>query len=77
MADSRLLKPLKIGNIEVKHRIGMAPLTRFRASSDRVPLPLMKEYYSQRAAAPGTLIISEGTFVSPSAWYVFYDHFLI
>ncbi|KAK8017677.1 hypothetical protein PG993_014003 [Apiospora rasikravindrae] len=67
MAESRLFKPLKIGNIEVKHRIAMAPLTRLRATTDRVPLPLMKEYYSQRASAPGTLIISEGTVVSPAA----------
>lgn len=27
----------------------------------------MKEYYSQRASVPGTLIISEGTFISASA----------
>ncbi|MCJ1318716.1 hypothetical protein MMC15_004046 [Xylographa vitiligo] len=67
MTESRLFKPLKIGNMEVKHRIGMAPLTRFRAADDRVPVPLMKEYYSQRASVPGTLIITEGTFVSKSA----------
>lgn len=64
MSQSRLFKPLKIGDVEVKHRIGMAPLTRFRATEDRVPTPLMKEYYSQRAAVPGTLIITEGTFIS-------------
>lgn len=67
MAEPRLFKPLKIGNMEVKHRIGMAPLTRMRASDDRVPTPLMKEYYTQRAAVPGTLIITEGTCVAPSA----------
>ncbi|KAK7966191.1 N-ethylmaleimide reductase [Apiospora aurea] len=67
MAESRLFKPLKIGNIELKHRIGMAPLTRLRATKDRVPLPLMREYYSQRASVPGTLLISEGTLVSPAA----------
>jgi NADPH2 dehydrogenase len=67
MADSHLFKPLKIGNIEVNHRIGMAPLTRLRATDSRVPTPLMKEYYSQRASVPGTLIITEGTVVSPSA----------
>ncbi|KAI0405488.1 FMN-linked oxidoreductase [Xylaria palmicola] len=67
MEKTRLFKPLRIGNVEVKHRIGMAPLTRLRATSDRVPTPLMKEYYGQRASVPGTLIISEGTFVSPSA----------
>ncbi|KXG50400.1 Aldolase-type TIM barrel [Penicillium griseofulvum] len=64
MPQSRLFKPLKIGGMEVKHRIGMAPLTRFRATEDRVPTSLMKEYYSQRAAVPGTLIITEGTFIS-------------
>jgi len=67
MAESRLFKPLKIGNMEVKHRIAMAPLTRLHASDDRVPIGLMTEYYRQRAAVPGTLIISEGTLISPSA----------
>ncbi|KAH8194876.1 hypothetical protein TruAng_010956 [Truncatella angustata] len=45
----------------------MAPLTRLRATDDHIPVPLMAEYYSQRASVPGTLIISEGTYVSPSA----------
>ncbi|KAK0724293.1 hypothetical protein B0H67DRAFT_550101 [Lasiosphaeris hirsuta] len=67
MAESRIFKPLKIGSVEIKHRIGMAPLTRMRATDDHVPVPLMKEYYSQRASEPGTLIITEGTFVSPEA----------
>ncbi|KAI1744568.1 FMN-linked oxidoreductase [Xylaria scruposa] len=66
MAESRLFKPLRIGNVEVKHRIGMAPLTRRRATSERVPTPMMKEYYSQRASVPGTFIISEGVLVSPA-----------
>ncbi|KAJ5391488.1 Aldolase-type TIM barrel [Penicillium cosmopolitanum] len=64
MSEQRLFKPLNIGNMKINHRIGMAPLTRLRASKDRVPTPLMKEYYSQRAAVPGTLIITEGTFIS-------------
>jgi NADPH2 dehydrogenase len=67
MAESRLFKPLKIGNVEVKHRIGMPSLTWQRATNDRVPTPLMKEYYGQRASTPGTLLITEGTLVSPSA----------
>src|ERR1700761_5610644 len=67
MPQSRLFKPLKIGNVLVKHRIGMAPLTRLRATDDRVPTPLMKEYYSQRASVPGTLIFTEGTCVSLQA----------
>jgi NADPH2 dehydrogenase len=67
MSETRLFKPMKIGNIQVQHRIGMAPLTRLRATVDRVPTPMMKEYYSQRASVPGTLIITEGTMVSHAA----------
>jgi NADPH2 dehydrogenase len=67
MAQSRLFKPLRIGNVEVQHRIAMAPLTRLRATEDRVPTPAMKEYYGQRASVPGTLLISEGTGISPAA----------
>ncbi|KAK7739261.1 hypothetical protein SLS62_011250 [Diatrype stigma] len=67
MTTSRLSKPLKIGNVEVKHRIAMPSLSRCRATEDRVPTPLMKEYYGQRASIPGTLILSEGTFISPGS----------
>ncbi|KAL6918669.1 hypothetical protein ACHAP8_010655 [Fusarium lateritium] len=67
MSDSRLFQPMKIGNIQVQHRVGMAPMTRLRATVDRIPNTLMKEYYSQRAYTPGTLIITEGTLVSPAA----------
>lgn len=66
MAESLLFKPIKIGNIELQHRVGMCPLTRYRASDDHVPLPSFIDYYSQRASVPGTLIISEGTFIHPS-----------
>ncbi|KAB5540217.1 NADH:flavin oxidoreductase/NADH oxidase family protein-like protein [Coniochaeta sp. 2T2.1] len=65
--DSRLFTPLKIGNVTLQHRIGMAPLTRMRACDNRVPSDLMKEYYSQRASVPGTLLIAEGTLVAPYA----------
>ncbi|TID19583.1 NADH:flavin oxidoreductase/NADH oxidase family protein [Venturia nashicola] len=46
----------------------MAPLTRSRADEHNVPtLPIVKEYYEQRASVPGTLIITEATFISPQA----------
>jgi NADPH2 dehydrogenase len=47
----------------------MAPLTRFRSSDSHVPLvPLMATYYAQRASSlPGTLLVTEATFISPSA----------
>ncbi len=67
MTESRLSKPIKIGTMQLTQRIGMAPLTRFRARDDRVPEPIMAEYYAQRSAVPGTLLISEGTLIAPSA----------
>ena len=54
-----LLSPYKIGDLSLKNRVVMAPLTRGRAGKDRIPNALMAEYYSQRANAG--LIISEGT----------------
>lgn len=67
MVESRLWKPLKIAGIEVKHRIGMPGLSRFRGSDDHVATPMMKEYYGQRSQVPGTLIITEADLISPGS----------
>lgn len=60
---SALFQPLLLGDLSLPNRIVMAPLTRCRASADRVPNALMAEYYAQRASAG--LILSEATCVSP------------
>jgi len=39
---SKLFAPMKLGSVELGHRIAMAPLTRYRADDDRVPLPIVK-----------------------------------
>ncbi|KEF57711.1 NADPH2 dehydrogenase [Exophiala aquamarina CBS 119918] len=67
MARDRLFLPLKLGDVELSHRIVMAPLTRFRADDDHVPIADVKEYYAQRASTPGTLLIAEATLISPRA----------
>lgn len=67
MTMDRLFKPLKLGNVELKHRVIMAPLTRFRANDAHVPTKCAREYYEQRASTPGTLLITEATFISPRA----------
>jgi NADPH2 dehydrogenase len=60
-----LFKPLQLGRIELSHRIAMAPLTRFRADENHVPiLPMVQDYYTQRAAVPGTLLVTEATLIS-------------
>ena len=57
---SNLFQPIKLGHIVLKHRVAMAPLTRFRADDAHVPTDLAKTYYEQRASEGG-LIITEGT----------------
>jgi NADPH2 dehydrogenase len=37
---------------------------RFRASDEHVILPIAAEYYGQRASTPGTLLITEATFIA-------------
>ncbi|KKY31045.1 putative nadh:flavin oxidoreductase nadh oxidase family protein [Diaporthe ampelina] len=65
---SALFKPLRLGRSELSNRVALAPLTRFRADDDHVPLQsLVPEYYAQRASVPGTLLITEATYVAPQA----------
>ncbi|KAF4965611.1 hypothetical protein FSARC_6598 [Fusarium sarcochroum] len=65
--ESKLWKPLKLGNVTLSHRIALAPLTRLRNDDDHLPLDLMTKYYSDRASTPGSLVISEATGVSRTA----------
>ncbi len=62
MAANKLFTPLKIGDLELKNRIVMAPMTRGRAGSERIANELMAEHYRQRASAG--LLITEATVVS-------------
>lgn len=62
MSTETLFTPTRLGAIEVRNRIAMAPLTRSRASMDGVQTPLAIEYYAQRASAG--LIITEATNIS-------------
>ncbi|RKP47722.1 alkene reductase [Pararobbsia silviterrae] len=58
-----LLDPVQIGDLTLKNRIIMAPLTRARAGESRTPNALMAQYYGERASAG--LILSEATSVTP------------
>ena len=47
-----LLSPYTLGDLKLKNRIVMAPLTRTRAENGgKVPNDLMAEYYTQRTGA--------------------------
>ena len=56
-----LFDPVQLGDLPLRNRIAMAPLTRNRARGN-VPNALTATYYGQRASAG--LIISEGTPIS-------------
>jgi 2,4-dienoyl-CoA reductase-like NADH-dependent reductase (Old Yellow Enzyme family) len=58
-----LFDAITIGDLTLKNRIVMAPLTRCRADEGRVPNAMMAEYYAQRSSAG--LILSEATSVTP------------
>ncbi|KAA9394867.1 alkene reductase [Kocuria coralli] len=55
-----LFDPLNAGELRLRNRVVMAPLTRSRAGEDGVPTDLHVEYYTQRASAG--LMITEGAF---------------
>jgi len=67
MSTQALLKTYKLGDLELKNRVIMAPMTRGRADNpEKKAIPeLHSEYYRQRASAG--LIISEGSQVSKDA----------
>ncbi|RXG12380.1 N-ethylmaleimide reductase [Leeuwenhoekiella aestuarii] len=64
--NQALLQSFKLGDITLKNRLVMAPMTRSRAeNSENAPTEMHVEYYTQRAGAG--LIITEGSQVSKRA----------
>jgi N-ethylmaleimide reductase len=61
---SKLFTPVRVGALNLNHRVVLAPLTRMRAEMPgNVPGAAMADYYAQRAT-PGGLLIAEATFVA-------------
>lgn len=60
--STSLFDEISLGDLKLKNRIAMAPMTRGRAGESRVPNELMTEHYLQRSSAG--LIITEATVVS-------------
>ncbi|KAF9489858.1 FMN-linked oxidoreductase [Pleurotus eryngii] len=67
MSNPKLFQPITIGDMHLKHRVVLAPLTRYRANDQHVPFPIVEEYYVQRGSVPGTLLITEATPVAAKA----------
>ncbi|KAI5964472.1 hypothetical protein KGF57_000964 [Candida theae] len=73
LKDTLVFEPIKVGEVTLSNRIVMCPTTRFKAAkfsneiSHHLPSDLIAEHYSQRAEYPGTLLVTEATYVSPQA----------
>lgn len=62
LGASCLFEPVSIGGLELRNRVVMSPMSRYR-SPDGVPNAANAEYYRRRAAAGVGLIVTEGTYV--------------
>ncbi|MGV9882273.1 alkene reductase [Streptomyces sp. NPDC003006] len=63
MTNTTILAPYSAGPLgPLPNRMVMAPMTRLRATADGTPLPVVADYYAQRASAG--LIVTEGIWPS-------------
>ena len=60
-----LFESFALRDLDLKNRVALAPMTRARSGSERIPNALMAEYYAQRSGAG--VIITEATTVSEQA----------
>ncbi|KAH9056419.1 hypothetical protein EDB87DRAFT_1824209 [Lactarius vividus] len=60
----KLFLPIQVGTTDLQHRVVLAPMKRTRADERYVHGALGLEYYKQRTSTPGTLAITEGTFIA-------------
>ncbi|GMG39378.1 unnamed protein product [Ambrosiozyma monospora] len=65
LSKTNLFKPIKVGLIELKNRVALAPMTRFRADSVNFTAnDTMKKHFGDRAKNNGGLLISDAISVS-------------
>ncbi len=65
MSSDTLFQTFKLRDLQLPNRIVLAPMTRSRAGTERIPNQLMAEYYAQRSEAG--LLITEATTISEQA----------
>lgn len=62
MQNSILYTPATIGNVDLKNRISVAPMTRTSASADGLATEDMARYYARFARGGHSLVITEGAY---------------
>lgn len=67
LKDTVVFKNVKVGDLPLNHKIVYVPTTRMRALPDHSPSDLHVKYYDDRSKYPGSLLITEATFLSAQA----------
>jgi len=62
-SDNALFRPFDTGNLKLKNRIVMAPMTRNFSPNNNIPGDNVVDYYRRRAQGGVGLIVTEGTCV--------------
>ena len=62
-SESPLFRPFKLGDMALKNRIVMAPMTRNFSPNNNIPGDNVVQYYRRRAEGGVGLIVTEGTCV--------------
>ena len=62
MKTNHLFESLSLGNLHLKNRIALVPMTRGRVGPERIANDVMADYYHQRSTAG--MLITEATVVS-------------
>lgn len=57
-----LFSKVNLGQLELKNRVGLAPMTRTSATEDGVPTDNMIKYYTRYAKGGFSMIITEGAY---------------
>ena len=60
--NSKLFDNFSIGQLNLKNRVAVAPMTRVSTLGDGIPTALMQEYYARYATGDFGLIITEGVY---------------
>lgn len=63
--EGRIWEPFRIGEMELKNRIMMAPMVTQYASKKGYATKRIKNYYEARARGGSALVIVEGTYIHP------------
>ncbi|MEE9399264.1 MAG: FAD-dependent oxidoreductase [Dehalococcoidales bacterium] len=68
MTKRKLLETFRIGNMQLKNRIVMAPMETQYGAEDGYVSERIKNYYEARARGGAALIIVEATYIHPQGW---------